>query len=95
MDDIESHPSRLVNLINHIDQELFGEKIVIFTDQIETFNAYYKVFKDVFGDEVTGFAESINRDKAEVNIYRFQSDPNCKMLICDKSGGEGKKPTNS
>lgn len=72
MDDIESHPSRLVNLINHIDQELFGEKIVIFTDQIETFNAYYKVFKDVFGDEVTGFAESINRDKAEVNIYRFQ-----------------------
>lgn len=90
MDDIESHPSRLVNLINHIDQELFGEKIVIFTDQIETFNAYYKVFKDVFGDEVTGFAESINRDKAEVNIYRFQSDPNCKMLICDKSGGEGR-----
>lgn len=87
MDDIESHPSRLFNLINHIDQELFGEKIVIFTDQIETFNAYYKVFKDVFGDEVTGFAESINRDKAEVNIYRFQSDPNCKMLICDKSGG--------
>ena len=76
MDDIESHPSRLVNLINYIDQELFGEKIVIFTDQIETFNAYYKVFKDVFGDEVTGFAESINRDKAEVNIYRFQSDPN-------------------
>lgn len=90
MDDIESHPSRLVNLINYIDQELFGEKIVIFTDQIETFNAYYKVFKDVFGDEVTGFAESINRDKAEVNIYRFQSDPNCKMLICDKSGGEGR-----
>lgn len=90
MDDIESHPSRLVNLINYIDQELFGEKIIIFTDQIETFNAYYKVFKDVFGDEVTGFAESINRDKAEVNIYRFQSDPNCKMLICDKSGGEGR-----
>ena len=84
-------PTQMVpNLINHIDQELFGEKIVIFTDQIETFNAYYKVFKDVFGDEVTGFAESINRDKAEVNIYRFQSDPNCKMLICDKSGGEGR-----
>lgn len=90
MDDIESHPSRLVNMINHIDQELFGEKIVVFTDQIETFNAYYKVFKDVFGDEVTGFSESINRDQAEINIYRFQSDSNCKMLICDKSGGEGR-----
>ena len=90
MDDIEIHPSRLFNLINYIDQELFGEKIVVFTDQIETFNAYYEVFKDAFGDEVTGFAESINRDKAEINIYRFQSDPNCKMLICDRSGGEGR-----
>lgn len=26
MDDIEIHPSRLFNLINYIDQELFGEK---------------------------------------------------------------------
>lgn len=90
MDDVDSHPSRLAKLISYIDEELFGEKIVIFTDQIETFNAYYKVLTQSFGEEVTGFSESIDRDEAEINIYRFQSDPECKILICDKSGGEGR-----
>ena len=37
MDDVESHPSRLLKLINFIDTALFGEKIVVFTDQPETF----------------------------------------------------------
>ena len=90
MDDVDSHPSRLARLISYIDEELFGEKIVIFTDQIETFDIYYKVLTQSFGDEVTGFAQSIDRDEAEINIYRFQSDPECKILICDKSGGEGR-----
>ena len=90
LDDIDSHPSRLVKLLSYIDENLFGEKIVIFTDQAETFDVYYKVLKESFGDEVTGFGESIDRDQAEINIYRFQSDPKCKMLICDKSGGEGR-----
>ena len=39
---------------------------------------------------MTGFAQSIDRDEVEINIYRFQSDPECKILICDKSGGEGR-----
>lgn len=90
LDDVNSHPTRLVKLISYIDEKLFGEKIVIFTDQAETFDVYYQVLKQSFGDEVTGFAQSISRDEAEINIYRFQSDPECKMLICDKSGGEGR-----
>ncbi len=90
LDDVDSHPTRLVKLISYIDEMLFGEKIVIFTDQAETFEVYYQVLKQSFGDEVTGFSQSIDRDEAEINIYRFQSDPECKMLICDKSGGEGR-----
>ena len=62
MDDVESHPSRMIKLVSYIDENLFDEKIVVFTDQIETFDAYYEVFKRIFGDEVTGYAESINRD---------------------------------
>lgn len=90
MDDVESHPSRMIKLVSYIDENLFDEKIVVFTDQIETFDAYYEVFKRIFGDEVTGYAESINRDEAEINIYRFQSEHECKILLCDKSGGEGR-----
>lgn len=90
LDDVDSHPTRLIKIISYIDEHLFDEKIVIFTDHIETFNVYYQVLKKCFGDEVTGFAQSINRDDAEINIFRFQSDPKCKILICDKSGGEGR-----
>ena len=90
LDDISQHPSRLLHLLNYVDENLFGEKIVLFTDHEETFNKYYHVFKDAFGDEVTGFGRTIPEDEAEINIYRFQSDPSCKMLICDQSGGEGR-----
>ena len=90
LDDINSHPSRLVKLVSYIDTELFGKKTVVFTDQEETFLKYYNVLKDAFGEEVTGFSTTINQDDAEINIYRFQSDPKCKILLCDKSGGEGR-----
>lgn len=90
LDDVDLHPSRLVKLVNYIDTELFGKKIVVFTDHIETFNVYYAVLKDAFGDEVTGFSEILERDESEINIFRFQSDPECKILVCDKTGGEGR-----
>lgn len=90
LDDVAQHPSRLILLLNYIDENLFGKKVVLFTDHIETFQVYYRVFKDAFGDEVTGFGRLVPKEEAEVNIYRFQSDPNCKILICDQSGGEGR-----
>lgn len=90
LDEIEKHPSRLVKLFNFIETELLDKKIVVFTDHIETFNVYYKVLMDFFGEEVTAFSSMLGHDEAEVNIYRFQSDPKCKILICDKTGGEGR-----
>lgn len=90
MDNVEDHPSRLLKLINYIDTELFGKKTVIFTDQPETFEAFYKILSSAFGEEVTCFGNSIDNAEKEINIYRFQSDPDCKILVCDKSGGEGR-----
>ncbi len=90
LDDTSVHPSRLVKIVNYVDEKLFGQKVVLFTNQDETFRVYYDALKQAFGDEVTGFAESIGNDENEINIYRFQSDPECKILICDKTGGEGR-----
>lgn len=90
LDDIESHPSRLTKLIHYIDTELFGKKVVVFTDHIETFEKYYGVLQEAFGDEVTGFSTTLDKEEAEINIFRFQSDESCKILVCDKSGGEGR-----
>lgn len=90
MDNVEEHPSRLFRLLDYVERELYGKKVVVFTDQIETFEAYYKAFVEAFGDEVVGFSANIDRDTAEYNVYKFQSDTNCKIMICDKSGGEGR-----
>ncbi len=90
LDEIENHSSRLVKLVSYIETELLDKKIVVFTDHIETFKVYYEVLHEAFGDEVTAFSTIMDKDKAEINVYRFQSDPSCKILICDKSGGEGR-----
>ena len=91
MDEPEQYPSRMVKLISYIDNELFGKKIVLFTNFVETFNKYYKLLINAFGDdEVVGFGKGIPKDQAEINIYRFQTDEKCRILICDRSGGEGR-----
>lgn len=90
LDDVEAHPSRLVNIVSYIETNLFNKKAVVFTDHIETFDVYHKVLYEVFGEEVAGFSVEMDKDEAEINIYRFQSDPKCTILICDKSGGEGR-----
>lgn len=95
LDDIESHPSRLVKLISYIETELLDKKVVIFTDHIETFEIYNKVLYETFGDEVAAFSTNMNGDDAEISVYRFQSDSKCKILLCDKSGGEGRNLQNA
>lgn len=90
MDDVDAHPSRLLKLIDFIDAQLFEKKVVVFTDQPETFDGFYKMLISAFGDEVTRFGANVDSNENEMNIYRFQSDPTCKILICDKTGGEGR-----
>lgn len=90
LDDVDEHPSRLIKLLYFIDTELFGKKVVVFTDHIETFDVYYNLLREMYGDEVTGFSKNIDIYESEINIYLFQSDPECKILVCDKTGGEGR-----
>ncbi|NBJ01279.1 hypothetical protein D3Z62_14345 [Lachnospiraceae bacterium] len=90
LDDVESHPSRLIKIVSYIETELLDKKVVVFTNHAETFDVYGKVLYDTFGDEVASFSTNMDRDEAEINIYRFQSDSTCKILLCDKSGGEGR-----
>lgn len=90
LDDVEIHPSRLVKVVSYIETELLDKKAVVFTDHIETFDIYHKALYETFGEEVAAFSAKMDRDEAEINIYRFQSDSKCKILLCDKSGGEGR-----
>lgn len=91
LDEPEMHPSRLISLISKIDLSYSDRKIVLFTEFEETLEEYYKVFSSFFGEQaVVRFDQGILTDQAELNIYRFQTDPECTILICDHTGGEGR-----
>ena len=88
--EIEKHPSRMLNIINYIDLNLYGKKAVLFTNNENTFVRYYEILKQFYGDEVTGFSKLLGKEQSEINMFKFQSDDRCNILLCDKSGGEGR-----
>lgn len=86
-----NYSSRILNIIDFIDQEVDDEKVVLFTNYAETFEKYGNVLENYFGEErVAFFNKRMNADELELNVYRFQNDSNCRLLLCDESGGEGR-----
>lgn len=95
MDDVLAEPynysSRLVSTIDYIDQETQDKKVVLFTNYAETFEKYAVVLANYFGNETVAlFNKAMNSDDLELSIYRFQNEKNCRILLCDESGGEGR-----
>lgn len=86
-----NYSSRIINIIDFIDQEISDEKVVLFTNYEETFEKYQKVLRSYFGEErIAFFNKCMNADDLELNVYRFQNDSSCTLLLCDESGGEGR-----
>lgn len=95
MEEVLSEPynysNRLVSVIDYIDQETISEKIVLFTNYGETFEKYSSVLQFYFGqDQVALFHKKMNPDDLELNIYKFQNESQCRILLCDETGGEGR-----
>lgn len=85
------YSSRIVNVIDFIDQETKGQKIVLFTNFEETFDRYGSALKSYFGEEkIALFNKNMSEDELELNVYRFQNDSQCFIILCDESGGEGR-----
>ena len=95
IDDPFSHEAeactRLFSVIDHIDENTHKSKVVLFTNYPETFEGYRAPLERVFGSSAIGFfGTSIPRAEAEVDVYRFQNDRACRILLCDQTGGEGR-----
>ena len=94
---------RLMSIMNYIDQEtdiLDDEncKIVVFT----AFNATLTEFLNLFNSRYTemgihavAFGKHMSRDELEDSVYAFQNDPECRVIICDETGGEGRNFQNA
>ena len=95
IEDVLSEPynysNRIVSTIDYIDQETVSEKVVLFTNYEKTFEKYAFVLQSYFGeDSVALFCKKMESDELELNIYKFQNEPQCRILLCDETGGEGR-----
>lgn len=87
----DSYESRLVAVVNALFDEFYDQKVVVFTNYTETFNAYKKAFSMVFPEEeVSFFSSEMSNEDIELNAYRFQTHKECRIMLCDYTGGEGR-----
>jgi len=66
-------------------------KFVVFTSFVQTCAEIVQSLSDTFGPGTVAshqFGES--REKIEKSISRFKDSPNCFILVCDRSGEEGR-----
>lgn len=83
--------TRPVKLLDHIYQDLYNSNVVIFTSYIDTFYYYRKLLEKIYEpNELALFCDGMVTYELENNVYRFQNDSNCKVMLCDSTGGEGR-----
>jgi ATP-dependent helicase HepA len=91
LDEPADYKDRLLKVIDYLDQELFEDKVVVFTSFQETFDLYRSALENKFEKDVLAFFNTnMSSDELELNVYRFQNDKDCRILLCDRSGGEGR-----
>lgn len=95
MNDPDAYPdtvcSRLLTVLNLISQDLYDQKIVLFTNYTETFHLYQSAMSKVFSpEEISFFGADMEHDEIELNAYRFQNNASCRLMLCDYTGGEGR-----
>ena len=87
----QEHCSRLCSVLNLLYDELYDQKVVLFTNDLETFKAYRTALINAFKpEEISFFGSDMNMVDLEANAYRFQNEKECRIMLCDYTGGEGR-----
>lgn len=94
---------RLMLAMDYIDQECNIAnneqcKIVVFTAHNATLDAFMKLFNSRYeGTKIkaVAFGKHLDRDELEDSVYSFQNDPDCRVIVCDETGGEGRNFQNA
>ncbi len=96
MEDPMDYASRMNNILDYIDQEAYGKKVLVFTSFDETFLIYKQAFENYFGKEHCAFfSKHMDTDERELSAYRFETDNEYWILLSDESGGEGRNFQNA
>ena len=102
-EDPEMIKGRLMTAMNFIDQETdivdsSKCKIVVFTAHNATLSSFLCLFNSRYaemGIQAVAFGSHMSRAELEESVYRFQNDPDCRVIICDETGGEGRNFQNA
>lgn len=91
---IRRNKAELITRIQHrIRRPMPGDilpKIVVFTSFVQSCRQIVQALIHSFGTEtVASYQFGEPREKVAQNLTRFQNDPNCFILVCDRSGEEG------
>lgn len=87
----EQIKSRILLAIDILDENYYDKKVVIFTSFKETAIEMAKYLKIKAGNNsVSLFMEDMNSDELEESVNKFQEQNECKFIVCDKTGGEGR-----
>lgn len=94
--------SRILRIVDYIEQEtdvvVGQEKVVVFTAFTETLEKAYEVLHERLNRSevnVVAFSKNMSRDELENSVFEFQNNKNCKVIICDETGGEGRNFQNA
>ena len=91
MDNPDNIKGRLGKVIDYLEQELYEEKVVIFSSWVETLEKLRNMLVKLYGEEtVATFNINDSADELEKNVYRFQNNKECRFMLCDELGGEGR-----
>jgi len=91
LDNWTDFSSRIIQIMYYLDEYAGNAKIVIFTNYKETYEVYEAMLSDFYTREgFSCFRKGMSSDELELNVCRFQNDKTCTVMLCDKSGGEGR-----
>ena len=94
---------RLLKAVDYIEQETdaFSSsecKIVVFSAHTATLREFVKLLSARMKPqdlEVVAFSADMDREDLNDSVYEFQNNPNCRVIVCDETGGEGRNFQNA
>ncbi len=82
---------QILRAVHHILKQKPEAKVVVFTSWQATLSTLYDLFGRHIGRaKIAQFHTSVDPSNLQDEADRFQSDPQCRIMLCDELGGEGR-----